>query len=237
MPSTSLLFSLKTSQPIFTKAQVQIHIRVMAHTGDYMRECKKVGEIAVVELRCECDRHRLLTTKAMESSSSSSAGGSLKRRKLVSNTDDDQLVSRNSPEILVSPAMEDSGCVLLSRCSSTESSQFVKHELRSVDLKVELEAHANSGFENEISTLISCRFSRETTPSSDEMESSTATKQSTTSLRRKHPEAKMPAAAEIEEFFSAAEKYEQKRFVDKYNYDVVKDVPLEGRYQWVQLKP
>ncbi|THG05795.1 hypothetical protein TEA_026406 [Camellia sinensis var. sinensis] len=208
----------------------------MVHTGDYMRECKKVGEIAVVELRCECDR--VLTTRAMESSSSSSsAGGSLKRRKLVSNSDDDQLVSSNSPEILVSPAVEDSGCVLLSRCSSTESSQFVKHELRSVDLKVELEAHANSGFENEISTLVSCRFSRETTPSSDEMESSTATKRSTASLRRKHPEAKMPAAAEIEEFFSAAEKYEQKRFVDKYNYDVVKDVPLEGRYQWVRLKP
>ncbi|XP_028088125.1 cyclin-dependent kinase inhibitor 7 isoform X2 [Camellia sinensis] len=207
----------------------------MVHTGDYMRECKKVGEIAVVELRCECDR--VLTTRAMESSSSSSsAGGSLKRRKLVSNSDDDQLVSSNSPEILVSPAVEDSGCVLLSRCSSTESSQFVKHELRSVDLKVELEAHANSGFENEISTLVSCRF-RETTPSSDEMESSTATKRSTASLRRKHPEAKMPAAAEIEEFFSAAEKYEQKRFVDKYNYDVVKDVPLEGRYQWVRLKP
>ncbi|KAL7206547.1 hypothetical protein ACSBR2_019291 [Camellia fascicularis] len=208
----------------------------MAHTGDYMRECKKVEEIAVVELRCECDR--LLTTRAMESSSSSSssAGGSLKRRKLVSNSDDDQLVSHNSPEILVSPAMEDSGCVLLSRCSSTESSQFVKHELRSVDLKVELEAHANGGFENEISTLVSCRFSRETTPSSDEMESSTATKRSTASLRRKHPEAKMPAAAEIEEFFSAAEKYEQKRFVDKYNYDVVKDVPLEGRYQWVRVK-
>ncbi|XP_031391439.1 cyclin-dependent kinase inhibitor 7 isoform X2 [Punica granatum] len=47
----------------------------------------------------------------------------------------------------------------------------------------------------------------------------------------------MPPQAEIEEFFSAAEKYEQKRFTEKYNYDVVKDVPLEGQYQWVRLKP
>ncbi|XP_011092584.1 cyclin-dependent kinase inhibitor 7 [Sesamum indicum] len=47
--------------------------------------------------------------------------------------------------------------------------------------------------------------------------------------------AKTPPAAELEEFFAAAEKYEQKRFAEKYNYDIVKDVPLEGRYQWVRL--
>ncbi|PIN00666.1 hypothetical protein CDL12_26829 [Handroanthus impetiginosus] len=46
-----------------------------------------------------------------------------------------------------------------------------------------------------------------------------------------------PSAAELEEFFSAAEKYVQKRFSEKYNYDIVKDVPLEGRYQWVRLHP
>ncbi|CAJ1929677.1 unnamed protein product [Sphenostylis stenocarpa] len=47
----------------------------------------------------------------------------------------------------------------------------------------------------------------------------------------------MPTELELEEFFATAEKDIQKRFQDKYNYDVVKDVPLEGRYQWVQLKP
>ncbi|XP_014508170.1 cyclin-dependent kinase inhibitor 7 isoform X1 [Vigna radiata var. radiata] len=44
---------------------------------------------------------------------------------------------------------------------------------------------------------------------------------------------KEPAKAEIEEFFAMAEKYEQKRFVEKYNFDIVRDMPLEGRYQWV----
>lgn len=44
----------------------------------------------------------------------------------------------------------------------------------------------------------------------EELESSTAA-----SLRRIHPEAKIPAAAEVEEFFAAAEKQEQKRFADK----------------------
>ncbi|KAL2490737.1 Cyclin-dependent kinase inhibitor [Abeliophyllum distichum] len=47
----------------------------------------------------------------------------------------------------------------------------------------------------------------------------------------------MLRAPEVEEFFVAAEKYEQKRFAEKYNYDIAKDVPLEGRYKWVRLKP
>ncbi|KAG9155239.1 hypothetical protein Leryth_023270 [Lithospermum erythrorhizon] len=45
---------------------------------------------------------------------------------------------------------------------------------------------------------------------------------------RKKALTKMPSEAELEDFFSAAEKYEQNRFAEKYNYDIVKDVPLEG---------
>ncbi|XP_047174848.1 cyclin-dependent kinase inhibitor 7-like [Vigna umbellata] len=48
---------------------------------------------------------------------------------------------------------------------------------------------------------------------------------------------KMPTESELEEFFTAAEKDIQKRFSEKYNYDIVKDIPLEGRYEWVKLKP
>ncbi|KHN37497.1 Cyclin-dependent kinase inhibitor 7 [Glycine soja] len=46
---------------------------------------------------------------------------------------------------------------------------------------------------------------------------------------------KTPPQAEIEEFFAMAEKYERKRFTEKYNFDIVRDLPLEGRYQWVRL--
>lgn len=48
---------------------------------------------------------------------------------------------------------------------------------------------------------------------------------------------KRPTDSELEEFFAAAEKDIHKRFSEKYNYDIVKDVPLEGRYEWVKLKP
>ncbi|XP_073298345.1 cyclin-dependent kinase inhibitor 6-like [Primulina huaijiensis] len=46
----------------------------------------------------------------------------------------------------------------------------------------------------------------------------------------------MPSYDDLEEFFSSAEKNLQKQFIDKYNYDVVKDEPLEGRFEWVQIK-
>ncbi|XP_047330242.1 cyclin-dependent kinase inhibitor 7-like [Impatiens glandulifera] len=49
--------------------------------------------------------------------------------------------------------------------------------------------------------------------------------------------AKMPTMEEIESFFSVSEKYEQKRFLEKYNFDVMKDVPMEeGRYEWIRIK-
>ncbi|GAB2279669.1 hypothetical protein Dimus_014313 [Dionaea muscipula] len=90
-----------------------------------------------------------------------------------------------------------------------------------------------------------CRKRRETTPSTEyEAESgegmdSTAMRTSSESnnSRLRSTVQKMPSDFEIEEFFAAAEKDLQKRFIDKYNFDIVKDVPLEGRYQWVPLKP
>lgn len=40
---------------------------------------------------------------------------------------------------------------------------------------------------------------------------------------------------EIDEFFAKFEREEQKRFAEKYNFDIVRDMPLEGRYEWVRL--
>lgn len=62
---------------------------------------------------------------------------------------------------------------------------------------------------------------------------STARPNESTDLRRR---GKMPSDDDLEEFFSSAEKNLQKQFIDKYNYDVVKDEPSEGRFEWVQIK-
>ncbi|KAJ8568908.1 hypothetical protein K7X08_032605 [Anisodus acutangulus] len=45
---------------------------------------------------------------------------------------------------------------------------------------------------------------------------------------------KIPTRNDIEEFFAACEKDMFKRFREKYNFDLEKEEPLEGRYEWVQ---
>ncbi|KAG8367074.1 hypothetical protein BUALT_Bualt16G0034800 [Buddleja alternifolia] len=73
---------------------------------------------------------------------------------------------------------------------------------------------------------------------SGELESTTDTP-SKSNLRRRTMAERVPSEAELEEFFAAAESNIHKQFTHKYNYDIVKDEPLEGRYEWVpiQLKP
>ncbi|XP_015892892.2 cyclin-dependent kinase inhibitor 7 [Ziziphus jujuba] len=55
--------------------------------------------------------------------------------------------------------------------------------------------------------------------------------------RNEPPARILPTIQEIEEFFAKAESYEQTHFTEKYNFDFVNDVPLEGRYEWLPLKP
>ncbi|XP_047329712.1 cyclin-dependent kinase inhibitor 7-like [Impatiens glandulifera] len=63
-------------------------------------------------------------------------------------------------------------------------------------------------------------------------------KSTSSSNDNKRMKQQMPSMEEIESFFSAHEKHEQKRFSKKYNFDVVKDVPMEeGRYEWVKINP
>ncbi|GMH20411.1 hypothetical protein Nepgr_022252 [Nepenthes gracilis] len=46
-----------------------------------------------------------------------------------------------------------------------------------------------------------------------------------------------PSAYEMEEFFAAAELLQQEQFLTKYNFDIVNDSPLSGRFEWVRLIP
>ncbi|XP_039026192.1 cyclin-dependent kinase inhibitor 7-like isoform X2 [Hibiscus syriacus] len=127
-----------------------------------------------------------------------------------------------------------SGVSSFPRCSSNESCGIVKDSFRFVDLEAK-------SLETEISRIINInKFSRETTPLSSELsgdseEMESPEKNPPSSPAKQKP--KTPSHTEIDEFFSVNEKYEQKRFAEKYNYDIVKDMPVGGRYQWVRLKP
>ncbi|CAK7329859.1 unnamed protein product [Dovyalis caffra] len=152
-----------------------------------------------------------------------------------------------SPEKLISPATSSSSGGLItgnsscgdssvSCCSSNESVKVVKDSLTILDLE------PKSASETESSTCIDRKF-RETTPSSefhgngDHLDSPATMGKKGNPHRRNSPAVKIPSQAEIDAFFAGAEKEEQKRFAEKYNYDVVKDLPMEGRYQWICLKP
>ncbi|XP_009596219.1 cyclin-dependent kinase inhibitor 3-like isoform X2 [Nicotiana tomentosiformis] len=45
----------------------------------------------------------------------------------------------------------------------------------------------------------------------------------------------IPSAQEMEEFFTFAEQQQQRLFMEKYNFDVVNDLPLTGRYEWIRV--
>ncbi|XP_073049917.1 cyclin-dependent kinase inhibitor 3-like [Primulina eburnea] len=47
----------------------------------------------------------------------------------------------------------------------------------------------------------------------------------------------MPTTAEVEEFFAHKEQLWQRLFMEKYNFDIVNDLPLPGRYKWVKKSP
>ncbi|KAI4374398.1 hypothetical protein MLD38_012401 [Melastoma candidum] len=42
---------------------------------------------------------------------------------------------------------------------------------------------------------------------------------------------------ELEDFFSAAEEEQRKSFIEKYNFDILNDMPLAGRYEWLEVMP
>ncbi|KAL5195652.1 Cyclin-dependent kinase inhibitor 3 [Glycine soja] len=47
----------------------------------------------------------------------------------------------------------------------------------------------------------------------------------------------IPTSREMDEFFAEIEEAQQKKFIEKYNFDPVNEKPLSGRYEWEKLKP
>ncbi|KAJ4956600.1 hypothetical protein NE237_013383 [Protea cynaroides] len=101
--------------------------------------------------------------------------------------------------------------------------------------------------ENVLETEGRERSTRETTPCSLIRDSDTigtpgSTTRPTTSTatnRRVHNAMRrnIPTSHEMEEFFAGAEQQQQRRFIEKYNFDPVNDRPLPGRFEWMRVKP
>lgn len=135
----------------------------------------------------------------------------------------------------------------LSRCSSTASSVDIGCQDRSLACRSDT-AEAGGDHILEISTSNSGndpgRERRETTPSSraqgevSDLESDLADQKNARSspATTSAPQLITPPADEIREFFAAAEKAQAERFAAKYNFDVVRGVPLDGgRFEWTPV--
>ncbi|KAJ8479998.1 hypothetical protein OPV22_023725 [Ensete ventricosum] len=115
----------------------------------------------------------------------------------------------------------------ISQCSSNGSSEVVG------------DGKKGEGPGSSTCNFKSSRASRETTPSSVAL-GEAGDLESTAARARMRSGSRSTAGAttteaEIEEFFAAAETDQAQRFAEKYNYDVIGDVPLDGRFDWVRI--
>ncbi|XP_010507472.1 PREDICTED: cyclin-dependent kinase inhibitor 6-like [Camelina sativa] len=147
----------------------------------------------------------------------------------ISTGEDNDQSQSSSASIIIS-----SGC-----CFSKEISK--NGSTFGTDL--EFQADQISEMETKSSTLIttSRNFRKEKSPVSEGLgETTTEMESEVKDERRKQPEvSKTPTAAEIEGFFSELENEaedKKKRFIEKYNFDIVNDEPLQGRYKWDRLR-
>ncbi|KAK2657447.1 hypothetical protein Ddye_010499 [Dipteronia dyeriana] len=154
-----------------------------------------------------------------------------KRRKFDS--DRRQVKLRNSET-----SLENSGCLVHHDRASTSCCSGSSERIQFLDLEEDTSVEV----EVETSTYYSCRERREATSSSSEVgaeseELDSTAKKSEANSRPRSTVEKMPTDDEIEQFFVKAENQLQKEFAEKYNFDTVKEEPMEGRYEWIRLKP
>ncbi|KAI9113475.1 hypothetical protein K1719_015402 [Acacia pycnantha] len=214
-----------------------------------VRECRRIAEVvAVMEMAQVGVTTRARAALAMGGASAATASAERKPKRRRINKNEQlkfsassslvQINGRSRPDNDVIQPEADERCSTPSSyelpsscCSSNGSIGLDEERIKFVDLEVD-------SAQGETSTC-NCSDEREMSPSNElRGQNSEAVKPTEANSRCISTVQKMPTELEIEEFFAAAESDIQKRFAEKYSYDIVRDVPLlEGRYEWVQIKP
>ncbi|KAI0498532.1 hypothetical protein KFK09_019420 [Dendrobium nobile] len=208
-----------------------------------MKKCRRIAKVAVMEvtqvvgMRTRARSLELAAAAELRVSRKRKAGRSvdgelqmaylkLRSRSLVMTHRDQSKLAGISDRRICG-----NGERIISRCSSSSSNEAVDEDVDILFPRVRVHTPCE-----DVAGRSMCKFEfsgdrREMSLSfySGELESSAA--------RQSTPEFRRPPAAEIEEFFTAAEKSEKHRFATRYNFDVDKEVPLEGRYEWVRINP
>ncbi|XP_057483594.1 cyclin-dependent kinase inhibitor 3-like [Actinidia eriantha] len=152
-----------------------------------------------------------------------------------------------SPRSRLSPRPVGSGSVgsVSINCSKSEQGvncEFAKRESKEGETEDYNELGFEASFgEHNFEFEGRERSTRESTPCSLIRGSDTAGTPGSTTRRKVNRriqnarQRNIPTTFEMEEFFALAERHQQKLFMDKYNFDVVNDLPLPGRYEWVRI--
>ncbi|KAK8474781.1 hypothetical protein V6N13_060472 [Hibiscus sabdariffa] len=98
---------------------------------------------------------------------------------------------------------------------------------------LDIEARERGTRESTPCSLIRDPESIRTPGSTTRRTSSAETSRQVQNSTRRH----IPTSNEMDEFFALAEVDQQRQFIEKYNFDPVKDKPLPGRYQWEKVDP
>ncbi|KVI02665.1 cyclin-dependent kinase inhibitor 7-like isoform X1 [Cynara cardunculus var. scolymus] len=213
---------------------------------EYIRKCSNgVGEVVVVDSDQVGMRTRAVAAEEEEGAEKRRKVGNGELRLPLPTLVQITTAGEIRYPCTASAASRSSDHVPVSCCSrngSTEERQFT--DLEEI---VEIGAVARCSLDSRarsksklVLNLMDHSFSKrrsELKAGSGEQKTITANQSTVINSRRTMPAEKMPPAAELEEFFASAETELHKRFKDKYNYDIVNDTPLEGRFQWVQVKP
>ncbi|KAH0451702.1 hypothetical protein IEQ34_019001 [Dendrobium chrysotoxum] len=230
--------------------------------GRYMRKCRRIAEVTVMEVTQVVGVRTRARTLALAAAATvpeeAAIGGvSPKRRKATEETTEARsgagelemayLQLRNRSLVMtkrLSKSARNSDAKRrgsaergrISRCSSIASCEGVEED--------DAFRYTSSGGQKPRGDLGSsvcyfeCNRDRcEITPSSNQViysgeVESTAERES---RMQSTPQLRMPSAAELEEFFAAVEKSEKQQFAARYNFDVDNEIPLEGRYEWVRI--
>ncbi|XP_022728256.1 cyclin-dependent kinase inhibitor 3-like [Durio zibethinus] len=231
--------------------------------GKYMKKSKIAGDIAVMEVSHQSTlgaRTRYAKTLALQRLQKTNPSPSPVR--LVASTPDVsslsylQLRSRRL-EKLPSPVScetkqkrqeKESSCRKEKKNGENKSEAcFGKNRETVVGMGICCEAEEASFGENNLDFELRDRSTRESTPCSLMKDSETIATPGSTTRRRSSPSTQprgwndvqrfISTTHEIEEFFACAEQQQQQQFIEKYNFDIMNDLPLPGRYEWVQVIP
>ncbi|KAL1368256.1 hypothetical protein HN51_022399 [Arachis hypogaea] len=215
--------------------------------GKYMKKSKMGGEVAVMEVSSSSSapspmgvRTRAKTLALQKSPPSPPPSSAA-----APSFDYIQLRSRRLQKVLVRPKNQPPA----KQSGFCGGAAGVTSRMLTEQKRISIDAEENAEFsfgENTLEAEARDRSTRESTPCSLIRDSNaietpgSTTRQRTSStftspMILEHIQRNIPTTYEMEEFFACAEKQQQKIFMDKYNYDIVNDVPLSGRYEWVQV--